>query len=161
MPKCNYRINKCNHRINKCNHRIKRIKTWKALKSSLLIKILSINISKFNPFALRVRYSSIFLIDNIIIHSRRIELQSFTDRICRHPVLAGSEVQPLCYQNIFRLSSAHLKFNLFFSFYQNIFWLFCSADLNRPRCGNILCQRPMRRSGQRWASWTLMTYDDI
>ena len=31
----------------------------------------------------------------MIIHCRRIELQSFTDRICRHPVLAGSEVQPI------------------------------------------------------------------
>ena len=31
----------------------------------------------------------------MIIHSRRIELQSFTDRICRHPVLAGSEVQTI------------------------------------------------------------------
>jgi len=30
--------------------------------------------------------------DEDLIEHRRIELQSFTDRICRHPVLAGSEV---------------------------------------------------------------------
>ena len=122
-------------------------------------------------------------------HSRRIELQSFTDRICRHPVLAGSEVFPF-YQNIFRLSCAEVQpvfcseqniFLLFevqlvflFSqisfilcsyevqpvvpFYQNIFSL-SGAHLNWPRCGNILCRRPMRRSGQRWKNSSQVDHD--
>ena len=99
--------------------------------------------------------SSIFLPDNWIIHSRRIELQSFTDRICRHPVLAGSEVPSVFpfYQN-FQVSFVLCSFQVqsFFLFLPIFLLLLSRAHLKRSRCGNILCQRRMRRSGQRWPS---------
>ena len=49
-------------------------------------------------YNISIAFKHFQLTNTKMICSRRIELQSFTDRICRHPVLAGSEVQPTFYK---------------------------------------------------------------